>query len=252
MRDAACDHGLDRRDSEPGRARPGKRWHLVYGLQSDKSQSPASGTTNTRSTTRTSIAPFNLSACLGPWSEHTNIGFHAPPQEPGGQMTARQEPGYSSTPWNVTQDSSSITWNSETFAQNQNANAIRFGTLYNFRFDANQPPRRQCDGRLLQDRIADDGCDPGAHRERHALSTPRPPRQRLRQHSPDPQPNSYAERRQLQLRVTPTLATPTATATATATPTQTPTPTVTPTPRPTPTPRVGPSPRVRPTPPPRP
>ncbi len=29
----------------------------------------------------------------------------------------------------------------ETFAQNQNANAIRFGTLYNFRFDADQPPQ---------------------------------------------------------------------------------------------------------------
>src|SRR4029077_16661651 len=35
----------------------------------------------------------------------------------------------------------SITWNTETFAQNQNANAIRWGTLYNFRFDANQPPQ---------------------------------------------------------------------------------------------------------------
>src|SRR4029077_13715735 len=37
--------------------------------------------------------------------------------------------------------SGSITWNSETFAQNQNANAIRFATLYNFRFDADQPPQ---------------------------------------------------------------------------------------------------------------
>jgi hypothetical protein len=33
-----------------------------------------------------------------------------------------------------------MTWSSETFAQNQNANAIRFGTLYNFRFDSNRPP----------------------------------------------------------------------------------------------------------------
>ena len=40
----------------------------------------------------------------------------------------------------VTQDASSITWNTETFAQNQNANAIRYSTLYNFRFDADQPP----------------------------------------------------------------------------------------------------------------
>ena len=38
------------------------------------------------------------------------------------------------------QTSSSITWSTETFAQNQNANAIRFGTLYNFRFDADQAP----------------------------------------------------------------------------------------------------------------
>ena len=35
----------------------------------------------------------------------------------------------------------SITWSTETFAQNQNANAIRWGTLYNFRFDSDQPPQ---------------------------------------------------------------------------------------------------------------
>ena len=34
-----------------------------------------------------------------------------------------------------------MTWSTETFATNQNANAIRFGTLYNFRFDADQPPQ---------------------------------------------------------------------------------------------------------------
>ena len=33
-----------------------------------------------------------------------------------------------------------LRWNCETFAQNQNANAIRFATLYNFRFDSNAPP----------------------------------------------------------------------------------------------------------------
>ena len=56
-------------------------------------------------------------------------------------MTERKNAGYSSTPWNVTQDATSITWSTETFAQNQNANAIRFGTLYNFRFDADQAPQ---------------------------------------------------------------------------------------------------------------
>jgi hypothetical protein len=38
------------------------------------------------------------------------------------------------------QNASSISWASETLAQNPNANAIRWGTLYNFRFDANRPP----------------------------------------------------------------------------------------------------------------
>jgi hypothetical protein len=72
----------------------------------------------------------------------SNIGFHAPPQEPGwaNDGTSNNQ-GYSSTPWTVTQAPDSITWSSETFAQNENANAIRWGTLYNFRFDADQPPQ---------------------------------------------------------------------------------------------------------------
>ena len=71
----------------------------------------------------------------------TNIAFHAPPQQPGWSADGTVgNTGYSNTPWTVTRTSSAITWTSETFAQNQNANAIRWGTLYNFRFDANQPP----------------------------------------------------------------------------------------------------------------
>ena len=48
--------------------------------------------------------------------------------------------GFSSTPWTQTQAGGSLTWATETFAQNQNANAIRWGTLYNFRFDSDRPP----------------------------------------------------------------------------------------------------------------
>ena len=45
------------------------------------------------------------------------------------------------TTWPNTITSTSITWAlSQTFAQNSNANAIRWGTLYNFRFDANGGP----------------------------------------------------------------------------------------------------------------
>src|SRR2546423_14192797 len=78
----------------------------------------------------------------------SNIGFQAPPQEPGWANDGTfNNQAYSSTPWAGTQVNgcqqwlgSCLMWNSETFAQNQNANAIRFGTLYNFRFDADLRP----------------------------------------------------------------------------------------------------------------
>jgi hypothetical protein len=72
----------------------------------------------------------------------TNIGFHAPPQHPGwtGDGTVSNQ-GFSSTPWSPEQGAGSLTWSTESFAINQNANALRWGTLYNFRFDSNRPPQ---------------------------------------------------------------------------------------------------------------
>ncbi len=71
----------------------------------------------------------------------SNVGFHAPPQHPGwandGTVSGA---GYSSAPWTQTQAAGAMTWSSETFAQNPNANAVRWGTLYNLRFDADRPP----------------------------------------------------------------------------------------------------------------
>jgi hypothetical protein len=70
-----------------------------------------------------------------------NVEFHAPPQHPGWAHDGTQgDAGYSSAPWSVTKAFDSITWSTETFAQNQNANAIRWGTLYNFRFDSSAGP----------------------------------------------------------------------------------------------------------------
>ena len=72
----------------------------------------------------------------------TNVGFHAPPQHPGWANDGTvSNAGFSNSPWTGTQADGAITWSSETFAQNQNANAIRWGTLYNFRFDSNRPPQ---------------------------------------------------------------------------------------------------------------
>ena len=71
-----------------------------------------------------------------------NIGFHAPPQEPGWANDGTVgNTGYSSTPWTSAATDGSQTWSCETLAQNPNANAIRWGTLYNFRFDSNRPPQ---------------------------------------------------------------------------------------------------------------
>ncbi len=72
----------------------------------------------------------------------SNIGFHAPPQHPGSSNDGTVgSAGFSSAPWAQTQNGGMMTWSSETFAQNPNANAIRWGTMYNFRFDSNRPPQ---------------------------------------------------------------------------------------------------------------
>jgi hypothetical protein len=43
---------------------------------------------------------------------------------------------YSGTDWGITINGPTINWSTETFAQNPNANALRWGTLYNFWFNA--------------------------------------------------------------------------------------------------------------------
>ncbi len=63
----------------------------------------------------------------------TNAGFYAPFYHSG-------EP-YSNDPWTITINSNSIVWASpEDHATNPDSNALRFGTMYNFWFDADTPP----------------------------------------------------------------------------------------------------------------
>ena len=57
----------------------------------------------------------------------TNIGFHA--------VDAHDEP-FSNQPWLVERNGAALTWRTTT-------NPLRWGTLYNFRFDADVPPYRQ-------------------------------------------------------------------------------------------------------------
>ena len=87
-----------------------------------------------------SIRAFSVP--LGCGVSISNLGFWAPPQHPGiANDGTFNSAGYSSVPWTTDQSGGAVTWSTETFAQNQNANAIRWGTMYNFRFDSTQPPQ---------------------------------------------------------------------------------------------------------------
>jgi len=78
-------------------------------------------------------AANQFSVPVGAGISVTNIGFKDVHHHSG-------EP-YSTTDWTATNAGGSLTWSTQTFAQNVNANAIRWGTLYNFRFDANVAPQ---------------------------------------------------------------------------------------------------------------
>jgi hypothetical protein len=63
----------------------------------------------------------------------TNVGFHDVPYHSG-------EP-YDNTDWVSNVSATAVTWSSpQTFAQNPNSNALRWGTMYNFWFDADRAP----------------------------------------------------------------------------------------------------------------
>jgi hypothetical protein len=57
----------------------------------------------------------------------TNLGFH-------------DNDANSGNDWQVTLDGSTVSWATDTYAQNPNANSLVFGYQFNFRFDAAAPP----------------------------------------------------------------------------------------------------------------
>lgn len=69
---------------------------------------------------------------IDPSAVVTNIGFHDVNYHSG-------EP-FDGTDWPADVAGGQITWSTSTYAQNPNANALRWSTLYNFRFEADQPP----------------------------------------------------------------------------------------------------------------
>jgi len=94
----------------------GGQWHYEYAVQNLNSHRSGQG--------------FSIPLPAG--AVVTNVGFRDVDYHSG-------EP-FSLTDWTPTVTASSVSWATQTFAQNANANALRWDTLYNFRFDANVAP----------------------------------------------------------------------------------------------------------------
>lgn len=61
-----------------------------------------------------------------------NIGFH--------DVNAHSNEPYDTTDWSNTVTADELSWDSPSFSPANNANAIRWATMYNFWFDADRPP----------------------------------------------------------------------------------------------------------------
>ena len=96
-------------------------WHYEYALFNQNSDR--------------SIASFSVPLMAG--TTVTNVGFRDVPYF-GGDGNGGID--YDGTDWPATITGSSITWATVPFNTNANANALRWESTYNFRFDANAPP----------------------------------------------------------------------------------------------------------------
>jgi hypothetical protein len=67
----------------------------------------------------------------------TNIGFHCPKYHSGDGV---DNINFSDAPWTATRNGDSLDFVTETMSENIRANALRWGTTYNFRFDSNAAP----------------------------------------------------------------------------------------------------------------
>ncbi len=95
----------------------GGQWHYEYAIENINSDRSGQSFT----------VPLPAGAVV------TNIGFHDVEYTSG-------EP-YDGSDWSSAVSPSAITWSTvQSFAQNANANALRWDTIYNFRFDCNIPP----------------------------------------------------------------------------------------------------------------
>ena len=94
----------------------GGQWHYEYAIHNLNSHRAA----------RSFRVPLSSAGLV------SNVGFHDVDYHSGEPVDG--------TDWSATVGPGSIEWTTQTFVQNPDANALRWGTLYNFRFDASAAP----------------------------------------------------------------------------------------------------------------
>jgi hypothetical protein len=93
------------------------QWHYEYALQNISSDQ--------------SVGSFTVQASVS--SGISNIGFH--------DVAYHSGDPFDGTDWPGGLGGGGVTWATTPYATNPNANALRWGTMYNFRFDAQTPPQ---------------------------------------------------------------------------------------------------------------
>jgi hypothetical protein len=83
------------------------------------------------------LSAGTFSAPVPDTADVSNIGFHDVHYTDGDGFG---NVNISGADWTAVRSNNTITWSTVPFASNANGNAIRWGTLYNFRFDANVAP----------------------------------------------------------------------------------------------------------------
>ena len=94
----------------------GGQWHYEYAIHNMNSD---------RSADRLAIDFFEPTTI-------TNMGFH--------DVNAHSNEPYDTTDWEIATTFDGVSWTAPAFVPVENANALRWATMYNFYFDANQPP----------------------------------------------------------------------------------------------------------------
>lgn len=102
-------------------SRPGGLWRYEYAMENVNSDR--------------SIGSFRVT--IPPGAIIENVGFHDVRYHSGNVVVENID----GADWEVTVTDDTLTWATIPFAVKQNANALRWGTLYNFRFDINAAPQ---------------------------------------------------------------------------------------------------------------